>query len=379
MPDAPSMTSFSGDCSERMATFLSPGGVAPAVSGPTLGQLDERARDIFRRIVESYLETGDPVGSRTISRGGVALSPASIRNTMQDLAQLGLLGAPHSSAGRMPTHMGLRLFVDGLLEVGDLGDDERQQIETRLAGRGRNMQDALDEASSLLSGLAGGAGVVVAPARDAGVKHVEFVALGPDQALAVMVFEDGQVENRLMRLAAGMTPSALQEASNFLNSRILGRTLLEAKAEIRGELDRAKRELDQTAARLVEDGLAAWGGGEESDRALIVRGRANLLHDRSALEDLERVRMLFDDLEQKEQLIGLLDDVREAEGVRIFIGAETRLFSLSGSAVIAAPYMNGRQKVVGAIGVIGPARLNYARIIPLVDYTARVLGRLLET
>ena len=361
-----------------MASFI-PTGSASAAIGPTLGQLDERARDIFRRIVETYLETGDPVGSRTISRGGVALSPASIRNTMQDLAQLGLLGAPHSSAGRLPTHMGLRLFVDGLLEVGDIGDEERNQIETRLAGRGRNLEDALDEASALLSGLAGGAGVVVAPAREAGVKHVEFVALGPDQALTVMVFEDGQVENRLMRLAAGMTPSALQEASNFLNARIAGRTLLEAKAEIGDELDRARRELDATAARLVEDGLAAWGGGEEAERALIVRGRANLLHDRAALEDLERVRMLFDDLEQKEQLIGLLDDVRAAEGVRIFIGAETRLFSLSGSSVIAAPYMNGRHKVVGAIGVIGPTRLNYARVIPLVDYTARVLGRLLET
>jgi heat-inducible transcriptional repressor len=298
---------------------------------------------------------------------------------MQDLAQLGLLGAPHSSAGRLPTHSGLRLFVDGLLEVGDLGEEERQQIEARLAGRGNNLQEALDEASALLSGLAGGAGVVVAPVRDAGVKHVEFVALGPDQALAVMVFDDGQVENRLMRRSAGMTPSALQEASNFLNSRLAGRTLAEAKTEIGGELDQARRALNQAAARLVEEGLAAWGGGEGAERALIVRGRANLLHDRAAIEDLERVRMLFDDLEQKEQLIGLLDDVREAEGVRIFIGAETRLFSLSGSAVIAAPYMNGRQRVVGAIGVIGPARLNYARVIPLVDYTARVLGRLLET
>ena len=365
-----------------MSPFLPPGSLT-AANGPTLGQLDERARDIFRRIVETYLETGDPVGSRTISRGGVALSPASIRNTMQDLAQLGLLGAPHASSGRMPTHMGLRLFVDGLLEVGDLGDDERQMIEQRLspqvgAGRWRTVQDALDEASSLLSGLAGGAGVVVAPVRDAGVKHVEFVALAPDQALAVMVFDDGQVENRLMRLAPGMTPSALQEASNFLNARMAGRTLIETKAQVRGELDSARQALDETAARLVEDGLAAWGGGEDQDRALIVRGRANLLHDRSALEDLEKVRMLFDDLEQKEQLISLLDDVREAQGVRIFIGAETRLFSLSGSSVIAAPYMNGRQKVVGAIGVIGPTRLNYARVIPLVDYTARVLGRLLE-
>ncbi|MDB5460495.1 MAG: hrcA [Caulobacteraceae bacterium] len=362
-----------------MSSFMPPGPTLSVTRGPTLGQLDERARDIFRRLVETYLETGEPVGSRTISRGGVALSPASIRNTMQDLAQLGLLGAPHSSAGRLPTHAGLRLFVDGLLEVGDIGEDERQHIERSLAGRGRNMEEALDAASSLLSGLAGGAGVVVAPVRDAGVKHVEFVALGADQALAVMVFADGQVENRLMRRSAGMTPSALQEASNFLNARLSGRTLAEAKAEMRGELDQSRRDLDETAARLVEDGLAAWSGGDDADRALIVRGRANLLHDRAALEDLEKVRMLFDDLEQKEQLIGLLDDVREAEGVRIFIGAETRLFSLSGSAVIAAPYMNGRQKVVGAIGVIGPARLNYARVIPLVDYTARVLGRLLES
>jgi heat-inducible transcriptional repressor len=236
----------------------------------------------------------------------------------------------------------------------------------------------LNQASGILSGLAGGAGVVVTPVRDAGVKHVEFVALGVDQALVVMVFEDGAVENRLMRRPPGLTPSALQEASNFLNSRLSGRTLIETKLEMRGELDRARRELDAAAARLVEDGLAAWSGGEEADRSLIVRGRANLLGDASALDDLERVRMLFDDLEQKEQLIGLLDHVREAEGVSIFIGAETRLFSLSGSAVIAAPYMTGRQKVLGAIGVIGPARLNYARVIPLVDYTAKVLGRLLN-
>ena len=341
-------------------------------------ELDERARDIFRRVVESYLETGDPVGSRTLSKGGVHLSPASIRNTLQDLTQLGLLGAPHVSAGRMPTHAGLRLFVDGLLEVGDLAESERRDIDARLFAHGRGFEEVMNEASILLSGLAGGAGVVVTPVRDAGVKHVEFVALGADQALAVMVFNDGMVENRLMRRPAGLTPSALQEASNFLNARLAGRTLSEARGEMGGELERARRDLNAAAARLVEDGMAAWSGGEGAERSLIVRGRANLLDDAGALEDLERVRMLFDDLEQKEQLIGLLDDVREAEGVRIFIGAETRLFSLSGSAVIAAPYMTGRQKVLGAIGVIGPARLNYARVIPLVDYTARVLGRMLD-
>ena len=346
--------------------------------GPSLAELDGRARDIFRRVVETYLETGEPVGSRTLSRGGVSLSPASIRNTMQDLAELGLLDAPHISAGRMPTHTGLRLFIDGLLEVGDLAEEERQAIEARLVAHGRSTEDALNEASAILSGLAGGAGVVVAPSREAGVKHVEFVALGPDQALAIMVFEDGQVENRLMRRPAGVTPSALAEASNFLNARLRGRTLAEARTEVGSELARARRDLDAVSARLIEEGLAAWGGGEDLERALIVRGRANLLADAQAVADLERVRMLFDDLEQKEQLIGLLDLVRDAEGVRIFIGAETRLFSLSGSAVIAAPYMSGRQKVLGAIGVIGPARLNYARVIPLVDYTARVLGRIMD-
>lgn len=348
-----------------------------ASRGASLSELDARAREIFRRIVEAYLETGEPIGSHTLARGGMRLSPASIRNTMQNLTDMGLLGAAHSSAGRQPTHAGLRLFVDGLLELGDVGQSDRMDIEARLSAHGRSFDDALNEASSILSGLAGGAGIVVTPVRDAGVKHVEFVALAPDQALAVMVFEDGQVENRLMRLASGLTPSALQEASNFLNARLRGRTLAEAKTEVTFELNRAKRELDAAAARLIEEGLAAWGG-EGGERALIVRGRANLLGDPAAAADLERVRMLFDDLERKEQLIDLLDGVRGGEGVRIFIGAETRLFSLSGSALIAAPYMTGRQRLLGAIGVIGPTRLNYARVIPLVDYTARALGRMLD-
>src|SRR6516225_1317735 len=252
--------------------------------GPSLAELDERARDIFRRIVESYLESGEPVGSRTLSKSGLSLSPASIRNTMQDLTQLGLLGAPHISAGRMPTHAGLRLFVDGLLEVGDVAEEERRSIEARLRAHGRNYEDALNEASAILSGLAGGAAVVVTPTRDAGVKHVEFVALGGERTLAIMVFEDGTVENRLIRLPAGVTPSALQEASNFLNTRLRGRTVVEARVDLRTELDRARRELDATAARLVEDGLAAWSGGEGQDRALIVRGRANLLEAPDALE-----------------------------------------------------------------------------------------------
>ncbi len=363
-----------------MSRFTPPSRIPLSATGPGLGALDERARDIFRRVVETYLETGEPIGSRTLSEGGVELSPASIRNTMHELTQLGLLAAPHTSAGRLPTHAGLRLFVDGLLEVGDVSADEQKAIEANLhgpEGKGGDFQAALDRASAMLSGLARGAGVVVAPVRDAGVKHVEFVALGDTQTLAIMVFDDGQIENRLMPATPGLTPSALMEASNFLNARLHGKTLLEAQAEVKAELDLARRELDSAAARLVEEGLAAWGGGG-SDRALIVRGRANLLQDAQAREDLERVGALFEDLEQKEQLIDLLDGVRGAGGVQIFIGAETRLFSLSGSAVIAAPYMTGKQRVVGAIGVIGPARLNYARVIPLVDYTARVLGRMFD-
>ncbi|WP_426042163.1 heat-inducible transcriptional repressor HrcA [Brevundimonas sp. TWP2-3-4b1] len=343
-----------------------------------LAALDQRARDIFRSVVETYLETGEPVGSRTVSKGGVHLSPASIRNTMQDLTLAGLLAAPHTSAGRIPTHAGLRLFVDGLLEIGDVGTEERREIDARLLGRGKGFEEALNEATALLSGLAGGAGIVASPVRDSGVKHVEFVALGSGQALAVLVADDGTVENRLMPLAAGVTPAILQEASNFLSARMKGRLLSEARLEMGAELAAARSELDAAAARLVEDGLAAWSGGADRERSLIVRGRANLLQDAGAAEDLEKVRVLFDDLEQKEQLIGLLDGVDAAQGVRIFIGAETRLFSLSGSAVVAAPYMTGRQRVLGAIGVIGPARLNYARIIPLVDYTARVLGRILD-
>ena len=352
-------------------------------STASLSELDARARDIFRHVVETYLATGEPVGSRTVSKSGVHLSPASIRNTMQDLAHLGLLSAPHTSSGRLPTHQGLRLFVDGLLEIGDLPEDDKRDIEARLTGKGQTFDQALHEASNILSGLAGGAGIVMTPAFEAGVRHVEFVALGPDQALAVLVYADGRVENRLMALQAGMTPAVLIEASNYLNTHLRGRTLTEARASLKAELEAERRRLDEAAATLIETGLAVWSGGDAGQRALIVRGRANLLGAGQSAEDLERVRSLFEDLEQKEELIDLLDDVAGAQGVRIFIGAESKLFSLSGSAVIAAPYMvqqpkTGAGRVVGAIGVIGPARLNYARIIPLVDYTARILGRLLD-
>ncbi|KAA5803798.1 heat-inducible transcriptional repressor HrcA [Alkalicaulis satelles] len=345
---------------------------------PSLAELDARSRDVFRELVETYLDTGEPVGSRTLSRkGAFTLSPASIRNTMADLASAGLLTAPHASAGRMPTHAGLRLFVDGLLQIGDLDSDDRREIDERVAAAGRRTEDVLGEASTLLSGLAGGAGLVASPASEAPLRHVEFVTLAPGEVLAVLVSEGGSVENRLMRAPSGLPPAALIEAGNYLSARLRGRTLAEALAEIQTEIAERRAQLDEAAAELVEQGVADWSGPET--RQLIVRGQARLLESVEAAGDLERIRMLFEDIERKEGLLALLDEARNGQGVRLFIGSENPLFSLSGSSVIVAPYRNRDNRIIGAIGVIGPTRLNYARVIPLVDYTARVVGRLLAS
>jgi heat-inducible transcriptional repressor len=345
-----------------------------------LSSLDGRAREIFREIVESYLTTGEPVGSRTLSKlAGVGLSPASIRNTMADLASLGLLEAPHAMAGRLPTQMGLRFFVDSLLQLGDVPPDEKREIDARIAAAGSNPQDVMGAASDLLSGLAGGAGLVVTPERDAPVRHAEIVGIGPGQALLVLVFEDNQVENRIINTPADLPSGALSEAANYLNARFKGRTLAEARAAAADSLARDRAALDQAAAGLVEKGLVEWSGEDPTlGRSLIVRGRGNLLQDQQAIADLERARKLFDDLEKTRELIQVLDLAKAGDAVRVFIGSENPLFSLSGSSLIVAPYMNAERKVVGALGVIGPTRLNYARVIPVVDYTARVVGRVLD-
>ena len=349
-----------------------------ASTAGVLAALNERSREIFRRIVDSYLETGEPVGSRHLSRLlPMALSPASVRNVMQDLEQLGLVFAPHTSAGRLPTQLGLRFFVDALLEVGDIGEAERRRIEAelRVASEGRTLDAALVEATSLLSGLTRGAGVVVTSKSDPGLKHVEFVQLEPERALAILVAEDGSVENRVVATPAGLPPSALVEAANYLNARIRGRTLAEARADIEAERRAAQGEFDQLTARLVEAGLAGWAG-LGGKRQLIVRGQANLLDDLTALADLERIRLLFEDLETKTEVIDLLDRAETGEGVRIFIGAENKLFSLSGSSMVAAPFRDGQQRIMGVLGIIGPTRLNYARVVPMVDYTAQVISTL---
>ena len=343
--------------------------------------LNERSREIFRRIVETYLNSGEPIGSRNVSRQlPVALSPASVRNVMADLEELGLIYAPHTSAGRLPTELGLRFFIDACLEIGNLTEEEQAEIEAMVAGGARagGAEDLLEEASSLLSGLSRGAGVVLASKRDKRLRHVEFVRLEATRALVVLVSEDGDVENRVIDLPQGLPTAALTEASNYLSAQIRGRTIAEVKALIEEEHALRKAEVDELTRKVVEAGLASWAGlAEGQSKTLIVRGQANLLEDLSAIEDIERIRLLFDDLEKKSELIQLLGLAEDAEGVRIFIGSENKLFSLSGSSLIMAPYRNESQMVVGVLGVIGPTRLNYARIVPVVDYTAKLVSRLL--
>ena len=342
-----------------------------------LGDLNERSRQVLRHVVDAYVETGDPVGSRSISRRlGIALSPATIRNVMSDLEEAGLLYAPHTSAGRLPTEQGLRLFVNGLLELGDLTQDERRDIDGKCAAAGRSVPEVLEQATQLLSGLSRCAGLVVAPKAERTLKHIEFLHLGPGRALVVLVTEDGQVENRIIDVPIGLPSSSLIEASNYLASRMVGRTLAEARANVQKELEANRAELDALTNRVVESGLASWAGGDQGG-SLIIRGQANLLDNVTALSDLERIRALFAVLETKESLAKLLDSAETAEGVQIFIGAQNELFGLAGCSMVIAPYRDSRQKIVGAVGVIGPTRINYARVIPMVDYTARVIGRIL--
>jgi heat-inducible transcriptional repressor len=342
----------------------------------TVLELTDRARDVFRIVVESYLGSGAPVGSRTISKlGQLSLSPASIRNVMQDLEELGLLAAPHTSAGRMPTETGLRLFVDGMMQAAEPTAQERAAIEARV-GIGGPIEDALAAASATLSGLSSCAGLVLVPTREVRLRQFSFVPLSDRQALLVLVSEEGTIENRVIDLPRGMTPAALVEAGNFMTARLAGQTLAEARAAIEREILRERAALDQTAQELIRRGLASWATDNAQRPVLIVRGAANLIDETTAV-DLDRVRQLLDEIEGKEEISRLLDSAREGAATKVFIGAENKLFALSGSSVIAAPYHGRDGHVVGVVGVIGPTRLNYARIVPMVDFTAQTLTRLM--
>jgi heat-inducible transcriptional repressor len=344
-----------------------------------ISTLNDRARDVFKLLVDQYISSGDPIGSRTLSKASsLNLSPASIRNVMQDLEELGLLAAKHTSAGRIPTEAGLRLFVDGMMQVSGLSAAEQARIERELQSDGKRMEDVLGEATNVLSGLSACAGLVLVPKIDAPIRQIDFLPLSPDRVLAILVGQDGSVENRVVQLPIGVPPAALIQAGNYINTRLVGLTLEQARLRLETEVRANRAELDQLAMSVVNKGLGVWAheGGERD--ILIVRGQAHLLEDKAAEQDLERVRRLLDDIETKKELVRVLDMARDAAAMRIFIGAETKLFSLSGSSVIASPYKDMEERVVGVIGIIGPTRLNYARIVPMVDYTAKALGRLIR-
>lgn len=345
----------------------------------TFHEMSARSREVFRRIVESYIESGEPVGSRTLTRSLTEkVSAATIRNVMQDLEHLGLLDSPHTSSGRIPTQTGLRLFVDSLLEVGDLSGEERRRIETGMQSNQGDMAQVLDRAGAVLSGLSHGAGLVLAPKSEAPIKHIEFVSLSPDRALVVLVTADGQVENRVFTPPLGQTPSAMREAANFLNTIAEGKTLSEIGDIVGKEIRKNRQELDILAQQLVQAGVAVWENEGERHERLIVRGQSNLLDEGTSEADIERIRILFDELERKRDLAQFLELADEGEGVRVFIGSENKLFSLSGSSLVVSPYMNSDRKIIGAVGVIGPTRLNYGRIVPIVNYTAQLVGRILS-
>ena len=344
-----------------------------------LEEMNNRSREVFRRVVEGYLADGEPVGSRTLSREfSEDISAATIRNVMQDLEFLGLLGSPHTSAGRIPTQQGLRMFVDGILEVSEVDKNDRKKIDKIVSDETNQVDEILDDISTTLSGVTQGASLVLTPKREAPIKHVEFLPLSISQALVVLVFADGHVENRLFKPPPGQTPSSMKEAANFLNALMEGNTLSEAKKLIKNEIDYRRQELDTLARDLVQSGLALWEDTEERHERLIVKGRANLLNESSQQEDLERIKNLFDDLERKRDIADFLELTEKGEGVRIFIGSENKLFSLTGSSLVVSPYMNSDRKIIGAVGVIGPTRLNYGRIVPVVDYTAQLVGKMIS-
>ena len=343
-----------------------------------LSQLNARSREVFRCVVETYLSSGDPVGSRVLTRSlSEKVSAATIRNVMQDLEFLGLLDSPHVSAGRMPTQMGLRMFVDGLLEVGDLDRADREKLDATLGADTQDVGGLLDRVGSALSGVSQGASLVLTPKHEAPLRHIEFVSLAADRALVVIVFADGHVENRVFTPPPGQTPSSMREAANFVNSLMEGRTLSQLRGVMAREVSQRRREIDTLAAALIDAGIAVWDSEGDTSERLIVRGRANLLGEDVPEEDLDRIRTLFDDLERKRDIAEFLELTDEGEGVRIFIGSENKLFSLSGSSLVVSPYMNVDRKIIGAVGVIGPTRLNYGRIVPIVDYTAQLVGRLI--
>jgi heat-inducible transcriptional repressor len=347
-----------------------------------LSDLDRRTQEIFRCLVETYLETGEPIGSRTLSqRLKLSLSPATIRNIMARLEEAGLLYAPHISAGRLPTDAGMSLFVNALLEIGDLSLEERTHLENLCMQKKSSPTETIENVIERLSQLSECAGLVLAPKKEAALRHIEFVSLSHNQALVIIVTEEDTVENRLVHIPQGLPASVLVEATHYLNTRVIGKTLKEAWTLVQAELSERQGELHALTRKLVQAGLAT-AAPTSSLEYIIVKGQGNLLQHVRENEDLVYLRRLFSILETREALAQLLEATIAGEGVQIFMGAENSLFVSSGCSAIVSPCIRkdtkGQPRVIGVVGVVGPTRMNYSRIIPLVDFTAHVVGGLLE-
>lgn len=342
--------------------------------------LNPRSQTILRLVVDSYVRHGAAVGSSSLSGDlarmlGRELSPATIRNAMAEMEEAGILYSAHTSAGRLPTDAGLRLFVDHLLEVRTTDADIQAEMEQHLDIGHHSLPHALEKASTALSSLSQCAGLVAAPKKDRPFKQVEFVSLSSTQALVVWVAGDGSVENRLITVDPAIKPSDLQKAADYMNRHLYGKTLSQARSQIRDDIAHHRHALDSLTQNLVEQGLVI---PNEETGLVIVRGQAHLLNDIKEVAELERLRKLFATLEHHETLLNLVEETGRSDGVQIFIGAQSHLFDHSGCAMIVAPYKNTQQHVIGAIGVIGPARMNYGRIIPMVDFTAKLLSGALQ-
>lgn len=345
----------------------------------SVAELRRRSIEIFRELVDAYVETGEPVGSRTLSRRLTTnLSPATIRNIMADLEESGLLYSPHTSAGRLPTEAGMKYFVHGLLEIGEIDEGDRKLLESRCSAAGKSLESVLSEATTTLSGLSKCASLVLAPKTESPLRHIEFVHLGAGRMLVILINEEGSVENRLIELSGDIPPHILEEATKFLQPRLIGKNLIEAKDMTLKELEKTRADLDELTRKVVDAGIAVWTGNtSEKVGSLIIKGQSNLLQNVTAIEDLDKIRDLFQALEGKESIFQLLEAAIQAQGIQIFVGSDSRLFDLAGCSLVVAPYKGSRQQILGAIGVIGPTRMNYSRIIPMVDYTAKIIGRLL--
>ena len=335
--------------------------------------MDRRAQTLLKTLIERYIADGQPVGSRTLSKySGLELSPATIRNVMADLEDLGLIVSPHTSAGRVPTPKGYRLFVDTLLTVQPLQYDQTERIQGQL--RGDEPQRVLAQAASLLSNLSHFAGVVLTPRRSSLFRQVEFMRLSDRRILLIIVTPEGDVQNRILHTERDYTPSQLVEAANFINAHFAGLALESIRERLRGELASLRDDITVLMQRAIE---ASGKALTEESEPVVISGERNLLGIADLSDNMERLRRLFDMFDQRSGLLQLLDASSHAHGVQIFIGGESKLVPMDQMSVVVAPYeVDG--KIVGTLGVIGPTRMAYERVIPIVDITAKLVSTALS-